>query len=95
MHRECSFCRLTFEREQGFFVGAIYVNYAFTVLIAVAGFFLLDYYAEISLGRQLVLWGAFTILFPIFFFRHSRSLWLSMAYLLDPDNEPRLRLVRK
>ena len=95
MRPECSHCRLKFEREQGFFVGAIYVNYAVTVLIALPGFFLLDYYAEISLSQQLMLWGAFTVFFPILFFRHSRGLWLSLAYLFDPDEERRLRLVTK
>jgi uncharacterized protein (DUF983 family) len=95
MRAECSECRLKFEREQGFFVGAIYVNYAFTVLIATAGFFLLDHYAQLSLPRQLALWGAFAIVFPIVFFRHSRSLWLGVAYLFDPGDEPRLRAVIK
>lgn len=94
MRPECSRCGLRFEREQGFFVGAIYVNYAFTVLIAIPGFFALDYFGG-SLTLQLVLWGAFAILFPVFFFRHSRSLWLSAAYLLDPDDQGRLRAVTK
>ena len=85
MRRECSLCRLRFEREQGFFVGAIYVNYAATVLIAMAGFFLLDYYTQVSLSAQLVLWGAFALVLPILFFRHSRSLWLSVAYAFHPD----------
>jgi uncharacterized protein (DUF983 family) len=95
MRRECPLCRLVFEREQGFFVGAIYVNYAATVLIAMPGFFLLDYYAEVSLRQQLVLWGAFATIFPILFFRHSRSLWLCVAYMFDPDDEARLRLAPK
>ncbi len=95
MRRECPLCRLVFEREQGFFVGAIYVNYVATVLIAMPGFFLLDYYTEVSLSHQLILWGAFATIFPILFFRHSRSLWLCVAYMFDPDDETRLRLVPK
>jgi uncharacterized protein (DUF983 family) len=86
MRRECPLCRLVFEREQGFFVGAIYVNYAATVLIAMPGFFLLDYYTEIPLSYQLFLWGAFALVFPILFFRHSKSLWLSVAYALHSDD---------
>jgi uncharacterized protein (DUF983 family) len=85
MRRECPLCRLVFEREQGFFVGAIYVNYAATVLIAMPGFFLLDHYAEASLSFQLFLWGAFALVFPILFFRHSKSLWLSAAYAFHPQ----------
>lgn len=84
MRPTCPTCQLKFEREQGFFVGAIYVNYAVTVLIVLPGFFLLDYYTGISLSQQLLLWSAFAAFFPILFFRHSRSLWLSVVYVLDP-----------
>ena len=42
MNSYCYHCGLKFEREQGYFVGAIYINYAATVAIAVPGFFLLD-----------------------------------------------------
>jgi len=85
MRPKCAYCQLIFEREQGFFVGAIYVNYAVTILIVLPGFFLLDYYMDVSLGWQLLLWGVFAVVFPILFFRHSRSLWLSLAYVLDPE----------
>lgn len=84
MHAQCSHCALTFEREQGYFVGAIYVNYAATTLIAIAGFLALDYFASLSLSQQLLLWGSFAIGFPLFFFRYSRSLWLSIDYLFNP-----------
>lgn len=95
MLSDCARCGLKFEREQGFFVGAIYVNYAVTVLIALPGFFLVDYFVAASLRQQLISWGAFAVVFPVLFFRHSRSLWLSVAYLFDPDGETRLRLVPK
>ena len=86
MRAECDFCRLKFEREQGFFVGAIYVNYAVTVLISMPGFFVLDHYGA-TLAQQLVFWGAFVVAFPLLFFRHSRSLWLAVAHLLDPGDD--------
>jgi len=88
MHAQCPHCALTFEREQGYFVGAIYVNYAATTLIAIAGFLALDYFASLSLSRQLLLWGSFAIAFPLFFFRYSRSLWLSLDYLFNPAELP-------
>lgn len=84
MHPQCFNCALKFEREQGYFVGAIYVNYAVTVLIALSGYFVLDVYAGLSLAQQLVLWVSFAVLFPLFFFRYSRSLWLSLDYFLNP-----------
>ncbi len=95
MHPECPQCHLRFEREQGFFVGAIYLNYGATVAVAVPGFFILDYWTEISLLAQLLLWGTFAAIFPLFFFRYSRCLWLSLVYIFVPDETPRHRLVKK
>ena len=95
MHSECSQCHLRFEREQGFFVGAIYLNYGATVAVAVPGFFILDYWTEISLLAQLLLWGTFAAIFPLFFFRYSRCLWLSLVYIFVPDEIPRHRLVKR
>lgn len=95
MFPECDLCHLRFEREQGFFVGAIYINYAVTVLIVMPGFFLLDHYTSLTMPQQILLWSAFAGIFPLLFFRHSRSLWLSAAYFFDPDEKPDLRLVTR
>ncbi len=85
MHAECPSCHLKFEREHGFFVGAIYLNYAATVAIAIPGYFLLDYLTEMTLTQQLELWIAFGTLFPVFYFRYSRSLWLGLDYTFNPE----------
>lgn len=84
MEERCSRCGFRFEREQGYFVGAIYINYAATVAIAMPGYFVLDYLAEPSLATQLIFWGGFVAVFPLVFFRHSRSLWLAIGELLSP-----------
>ena len=88
MHVRCPVCGLRFEREQGYFVGAIYVNYAMTVGICVVGFLALDAYTGLSLTAQIALWSVFGVLFPLFFFRYSRSLWLSVEYLVNPEPLP-------
>ena len=95
MHPDCPQCHLKFEREQGFFVGAIYLNYGTTVAIALPGFFILDYFTAIPFITQLLLWSAFAIVFPLFFFRYSRSLWLSLVYIVAPDEIPSHRLVKR
>ena len=84
MHAHCANCRLKYELEQGYFVGAIYINYAVTVMIAMPGFFVLDYFYGLSLAWQLSLWLSFCFFFPILFFRYSRSLWLSLDYFFNP-----------
>src|SRR5436305_1622169 len=69
MHDACAACHLRFEREPGYFIGAIYINYAATAMLSIGGFFLLDAYTGISLTAQLLLWSAFGIGFPLFFYR--------------------------
>ncbi len=84
MRPACPACGLVFEREPGYFVGAIYLNYGATVLIAIAGYFALDAWLGPAPGVQLALWSAFAVLFPFWFFRYSKSLWLSVDHLVDP-----------
>ena len=86
MYPDCVNCHLRFEREQGYFVGAIYINYAVTAVIMIAGFFWLDHLIKPPLAWQLILWGAFGIIFPLFFFRYSRSLWLATDYIFNPED---------
>jgi uncharacterized protein (DUF983 family) len=86
MYRNCTACSLKFEREQGYFVGAIYINYAATISIAVPGYFVLDLWTDMDINRQLALWVPFAVIFPLIFFHHSRSLWLFVDHLLNPPN---------
>jgi uncharacterized protein (DUF983 family) len=84
MRANCPSCGLKFEREQGYFVGAIYINYAATVAIAVPGFFILDVFTNISINQQLAIWVPFAVIFPLLFFHHSRALWLVLDHLFNP-----------
>jgi uncharacterized protein (DUF983 family) len=89
MHTRCPACQLIFEREPGYFVGAIYLNYGMTVLVVMPGYFLLDAWLAPPLGLQLALWGTFAVLFPIWFFRYSKSLWLALDFFVDPRDTGR------
>jgi uncharacterized protein (DUF983 family) len=94
MNRECASCHLVFEREPGYFVGAIYINYAATAGVAVAGFLILDACTSVSVTTQIVLWCIFGVGFPLCFFRYSKSLWLALDHFINPE-EPDLHLVRR
>ena len=82
MHDRCLQCRYVFEQEQGYFVGAIYINYGATTVLGMAGIFAIEAYISMTLTQQLVIWVTFAGLFPLWFFRYSRSLWRSLAYIL-------------
>ena len=87
MRPECLSCKWRFEREQGYFLGAIYINYAVTVAVMLAGFFGLQYVARLSLAHQIILWCGFGVVFPLVFFRYSKSLWLCIDYIFNPAEE--------
>ncbi len=89
MHERCLVCGLRFEREQGYFLGAMYINYGITVIFAVSGYFILAWWTDISLTYQLLLWGSVTLFLPIILFRYARGLWLSVDYFFDPRTAPR------
>jgi len=83
MEEACARCGMRFERAQGYWVGAIYVNYGVTTLIAIAGFFLT--WPRVPMAVELTVWGTFVVLFPLWFFRWSRSVWLGLEFLLNPE----------
>jgi uncharacterized protein (DUF983 family) len=95
MNDRCPVCDLRYEREPGFFLGSIYINYGLTALLVTVGFYALYFGRVVS--PQVALWivTAFALLFPIWFFRYARSLWLGFDQYWDPvpeddatENEP-------
>jgi ABC-2 type transport system ATP-binding protein len=92
MPPECPTCGLKFEREPGYFLGAIYINYAATVGCMLAGFFALDYFVNLSLTYQIIVWSSFGVVFPMLFYRYSKSLWLGLDYLFSPVEEDRVEM---
>ena len=88
MNPHCSHCDYPFERESGFYLGAIYFNYGLTALIVAIGFPILTFSQMLSPNQALALGLAVAVLFPLLFFRHARSLWLGLDELFDPYQDP-------
>lgn len=78
MHDGCDHCGLSFSREQGFYLGSIYLNYGATVIATGS------LYAILVLGlgwthqAALVACLAVAVLLPVWFFRYARGLLLAM-----------------
>jgi uncharacterized protein (DUF983 family) len=87
MRKQCDWCGLDFVREPGFYLGSIYINYGLTALLITAAYFTLYFTTDIE--PQRVLWGlvVFCVVFPLWFFRYARSLWLAFDQFWDPDAE--------
>jgi hypothetical protein len=87
MWPKCSACELPFDREPGFYLGSIYFNYGLTALLVTIAYFALYFGVEASQQIVLAALMAFCVLFPLWFFRYARSLWLGMDEYLDPHSE--------
>ena len=78
---ECPACGAVFQREEGFFVGAIMLNVVTTeaAVMATAGLCLLLF------PGAALLWLVFAValLFPVAFYHHAWSLWLAGDHLVE------------
>lgn len=82
MHENCPTCKVKFESEPGFFWGAMYFSYAYSVAsFIIIGFFYFTYFEELSLGYYIAAVVAFMILTSTASFRMSRLL---MMYITAP-----------
>jgi hypothetical protein len=84
MNKRCPDCNLQFERESGFFLGAIYINYGLTAMIVTVLFMALLITRALPQNQIKMLTLSIAILFPLLFFRHARSLWLGFDFMVDP-----------
>jgi hypothetical protein len=83
MHEKCSHCELVYEKEVGFFYGAMYVSYGLT-----SGFFITSYVID-QLWVHSDVWSfilfiliVYIILFP-FTYRQARLIWLNFFHKYD------------
>ena len=84
MNERCPLCGVKFEREPGFFLGSIYINYGLTALLVTIAYPLLLFVGNVPERPLLFAAVAFTVLFPILLFPWARSLWLGFDQWHDP-----------
>ncbi|MEX2174874.1 MAG: DUF983 domain-containing protein [Pirellulaceae bacterium] len=84
MHRNCPHCGVKFEREPGFFLGSIYINYGVTSLIVVIVYPLLLFGWGLPETPLLIGSLVFAVIFPVLLFPMARSLWLGFDQWRDP-----------
>ena len=87
MNPGCGGCGLRYEREPGYFLGSIYINYGLTALLVTVLFLALLFGGAVSPQAALWIVTAFAFLFPIWFFRYARSLWLGFDHYWDPTTD--------
>jgi uncharacterized protein (DUF983 family) len=83
----CERCGFLVEREEGFFIGAMAINYAIAALPLIVVFVLVFMNRiGVPLAIGIVIgWGTIV---PILFYRSSKSLWMALVYFFDPRALP-------
>lgn len=86
MYEKCTVCGWRFEREEGYWTGAIAVNLIVTeLLIALVVVPLAIALAATHQPLTFLLTGLpLPILLPFLFFRHAKSLWMSFDFIVHP-----------
>jgi uncharacterized protein (DUF983 family) len=85
MRESCPACGRRFKRDPGYFLGSIYFNYGVTGTLVVAAYFSM-YFADVLTDQErLMLLTVFVVLFPLWFFRYARSLWMAFDEYWDPS----------
>jgi uncharacterized protein (DUF983 family) len=86
MHRTCPVCGLKFEREPGYFLGAMYFSYALAVIIIGILMFLgIVFFPTLTYLTIFALASVAFLPFVPIIFRYSRVAWMHMDRMIDPD----------
>jgi hypothetical protein len=86
MREHCSQCGLRFEREPGYWVGAVIINTAviFVTFLLVFGGMALVTFPNVSWGLVLGVTAVANVVIPIVFYPISKSVWLGMELSWHP-----------
>jgi uncharacterized protein (DUF983 family) len=80
MHTNCSVCGLKYERESGFFYGAMYISSIINMMFFVASTVAYYVYFDVRVDWRIYIWSyvGFTVLITPLLYRLSRSIWLAI-----------------
>lgn len=85
MHENCPKCNFKFMIEPSFFYGAMYINYALTVGLAIATFIISALVFNLSLLQSFIPIVAILILTAPFTIRLSRIIWINLFVSFDAN----------
>lgn len=84
MARRCPVCGLSFEREDGYFVGAMYVGMVTTSGLAIGLYAVGRLLLDLGDGVLLAILIPVMLVLPPLLWRHTRAIWLALDYAIDP-----------
>ncbi len=84
IHDACPACGRKFNRAPGYFLGSIYFNYGVTAALMIAGYFAIFFWKGEVRPAWLAALAGFCLVFPLWYFRYARALWIAFDEHWDP-----------
>lgn len=83
-YERCPVCGFLFEREPGYYTGAMAMNLVISELLIAAVAIPVAASQAVSIPVMVVLGITLPVLLPLLFFRPSKSLWIGVDHILHP-----------
>jgi uncharacterized protein (DUF983 family) len=83
MYDECPVCHWKYEREEGYWTGAMAVDLVVVELLVGVLIFMFNVWGY-PLLPQFIIGFAIAIICPIIFYPYAKSLWMTLDFLLHP-----------
>ena len=93
IHNSCSKCNLKYMMEPSFYFGAMYINYAITVLLFVSIFIITKVILDLSIIQSFASIIAITLILSPVSLRLSRIIWINL--FVSYKNKKELELLKK
>jgi uncharacterized protein (DUF983 family) len=84
----CPTCGLAIDRDEGFFIGSMSLNYGVTIVLFLAPVMILAYNGVLSTAVATTVGAIGGIAIPALLYRSSRSWWLMNYYFFLPQHLP-------
>jgi uncharacterized protein (DUF983 family) len=92
MKPRCAECGLSYFPEQGYYLGAMIINYVATIFIVVMIFLvslLLPDFTRLTTNEKISLWIIFAVALSLALMRHAYSFWLGLDFWVKPRQPER------
>ena len=86
-YEHCPVCNFIFEREPGYYTGAIAVNLVVTELVITAVAVPIAASQAVSIPVMVLIGATLPILLPLLCYRPAKSLWMSFDHIIHPVDD--------
>jgi uncharacterized protein (DUF983 family) len=97
LRETCPTCRVSFEREEGYFLGAYALNLIVAEFLGIGLVILLLFRTDLRhldlLWQEAIAVGL-AVAFPLLFFPYSREVWIALDLVFHPPGAVRERQLR-